>query len=121
LRDAKVSHNWGNNIVIIQGIGIVRTIPIIKKLGGQTKRPEILMCYDFHSGISYEEEDVMFAIKLDLFSIGTIIIPTHIELVFKLAYIPNLSISKLVPKQPIEPICVLIINLAIPPNIVTPT
>jgi hypothetical protein len=39
LKDAKVSHDWGNNIVIIQGTCIVRTIPICKKLGGQIKRP----------------------------------------------------------------------------------
>ncbi len=114
MRIAKVSHDWGNNIVTIQGIGIVRTIPITKKLGGQTKRPEILMCYDFHSRISNEKKDVMFAVKLNLFSIGTIIIPIHIELVSKLTYIPNLSISKLIPKQHVEPICVLVINLNIP-------
>jgi hypothetical protein len=61
-----------------------------------------------------EYQDVMFVIKLDLFSIGTIIIPIHIELVSKLAHIPNLSISKSIPKQPIERVCVLIINLVIP-------
>ncbi len=39
LRDAKVSHDWGTNIVIIEGISIVRTIHVTKKLGVQTKRP----------------------------------------------------------------------------------
>jgi hypothetical protein len=38
LRDAKLSHDWGNNIIIIQGNGIIRTIPITKKLGAPTKR-----------------------------------------------------------------------------------
>jgi hypothetical protein len=42
-----------------------------KKLGVQTKRLEILVCYDFHFRISNDEDDVMFTIELDLFSIRT--------------------------------------------------
>jgi hypothetical protein len=61
LRDAKVSHNWGTNIITIQAIGAIRTIPITNKLGVQTKRLKVLVCYDFHFGISDEKEDVMFA------------------------------------------------------------
>ncbi len=61
LRDAKIFHNWGTNIVTIQGTNIVKTILVIKKLGVQTKRLEVLVCYDFHSRIFDEEEDVMFA------------------------------------------------------------
>jgi hypothetical protein len=57
LRDAEVSHGWGKNIIIIQGMGIVRTIPITKKLGALTKRLEVLVCYDFHFGIIDEKED----------------------------------------------------------------
>jgi hypothetical protein len=60
----------------------------------------------------------MFATKLDLFLIGTIEVPTHIELVFKPIHILDLNKTKLVPKQHVEHICVLAINLAIPPNIV---
>jgi len=37
-----------------------RTIPITKKLGTPTKCLEMLVCYDFHSGIYDEEEDLMF-------------------------------------------------------------
>jgi len=37
LRDAKVSHNYGTNTITIQGIGIVRTILVTKKLNIQTK------------------------------------------------------------------------------------
>jgi len=74
VKDAKVSHNWGTNIVIIQRIGTIRTIPITKKLGVQTKRLEVLVCYDFHFGILNEKKDVMFATKLNLFSIGIIAI-----------------------------------------------
>ncbi len=52
LRDSKVSHDWGTNITIIQGTCIIRTIFVIKKHGVQTKRLKVLMCYDFHFGIS---------------------------------------------------------------------
>jgi hypothetical protein len=33
LRDAKVSHNWGINIITIQGTNVVKTIHFIKKVG----------------------------------------------------------------------------------------
>jgi hypothetical protein len=63
LRDVKVSHDWGNNIIIIQGTGTIRTIPIIKKLGPPTKHLEILVCYNFHSRIFDEKNDLMFVTK----------------------------------------------------------
>ncbi len=94
LRNAKISHNWGTNIVTIQGTDIVKTIHVTKKLGVQTKRPKVLVCYDFHFGISDEEEDVMFATKLYFFSIGTIVMPTHTELVPKPICILDISIIK---------------------------
>jgi len=77
---------------------MVRTMPITKKLGAQTKRPKVLVCYDFHSEISDEEEDVMFVTELDLFFNGTIEVPIHIELVSKLIHIPNLNIVDLIKK-----------------------
>jgi hypothetical protein len=76
LRDAKMSHNWGNNIITIQGVGTIKIIHVTKKLGAPTKLLEVLVCYDFHFGISDEEEILMFAIKPRLFSIGTIVVPT---------------------------------------------
>jgi hypothetical protein len=48
------------------------------KIGAPTKRLEILICYDLHSRISNKEDDLMFAIKLGLFSIGTIVVPTSV-------------------------------------------
>ncbi len=33
LRDVKVFHDWGDNTIIIQGMGAIKIIPIIKKLG----------------------------------------------------------------------------------------
>jgi hypothetical protein len=54
LKDAKVSHDWGNNIIIIQGIGTIKIIPNIKKLIAPTKHSKMFVCYDFHLGISNE-------------------------------------------------------------------
>jgi hypothetical protein len=68
LKHAKVSHNYGTDIVIVQGTCIIRAIHVTKKLSVQTKRPKILVCYDFHSGIFDEEMDMMFSTELDLFS-----------------------------------------------------
>jgi len=73
LRDVKMSHDWGNNTVIIQGTNIIKTIFVTKKLGTPTKHPEVLVCYDFHSGIFDIKEDLMFATKPRLFSIGIIV------------------------------------------------
>jgi hypothetical protein len=70
------------------------------------------------SKIFDEEEDVMFAIELDLFSIGTMIIPTHIEHVPKPIYIPYIVIIEPIPKQLVKLVGVLVVKLAIPPNIV---
>jgi hypothetical protein len=60
----------------------------------------------------------MFTTKVDLFSIGTIEVATHTELISKSIHILNLSIIDLIPKQHVELVCVLIINLIIPPNII---
>jgi hypothetical protein len=38
LRDAKVAHDWGNNIMAIQGNGTVRTIVLTKHLEVKAKR-----------------------------------------------------------------------------------
>jgi hypothetical protein len=118
LKYAKVSHNWETNTIIIQGIGTIRTILVIKKLGVQTKRPKVLVCYDFHFGLLNDKKDVMFATEVGLFSIGTIIIPIHTKVVSTLACILHTSITNLVPKQHVELIRVLVINLTIPLNII---
>jgi hypothetical protein len=41
-------------------------------LGGEIRRPEKLLCYDYHNDIIDEEEDIIFVIELELFSIGII-------------------------------------------------
>jgi hypothetical protein len=76
LRDAKVPHNWGNNIITIQGTNTIISILVTKKLGAITKRPKVLVCYDFHSRIFDKEEDLMFTTKPRLFSIRTIVVLT---------------------------------------------
>jgi hypothetical protein len=63
LKDAKMFHDWGNNTITIQGISIIKIMFVTKKLGTPTKRLEVLVCYDFHSIISNEEEDLMFVIE----------------------------------------------------------
>ncbi len=38
LKDVKVAHDWGSNIITIQGNGTVRTIIITKHLGGEVRK-----------------------------------------------------------------------------------
>jgi hypothetical protein len=52
-----VAHDWGSNTITIQGNGIVRTITITKRLGGDARRPKVLLCYNYQNGITYEEEE----------------------------------------------------------------
>jgi len=56
LRDVKVAHDWGSNIFTIQGNGTVRIITATKNLGGEVRRLEMLLCYDYQNGITYEEK-----------------------------------------------------------------
>jgi hypothetical protein len=55
---------------------------------------------------------------MDLFSIRIIEIPTHIKPLSKPICIPNFNIAKSIPKQHVELVCVLVINLTIPPDII---
>jgi len=56
----------------------------------------------------------MLNIKLDFFSIGTVAVPTHIELVPTTDCIPNTVITKVILKQPIKSVGVLTMKLIIP-------
>ncbi len=64
LRDAKVSHDWGNNIMTIQGNGVVRIVMVTKHLGTYVKQPKMLLCYNYQNGITDEKENIIFATKL---------------------------------------------------------
>jgi hypothetical protein len=67
-----VVHDWGSNIITIQGNGTIRTITITKHLGGEVKKLEVLLCYNYQNGITNEDKDIIFNTKPKLFSIGTI-------------------------------------------------
>ncbi len=58
-----MTHDWGSNIVTIQGNGIIRTITVTKHLGNEVRRLEVLLCYDYQNGIIDEEEDNIFVVK----------------------------------------------------------
>jgi hypothetical protein len=72
LQDAKVTHDWGNNLISIEGNGTVRTITITKHLDSNTKHPEVLFYYEFVNEVIDEEEDMLLAAEPDLFAINTI-------------------------------------------------
>jgi hypothetical protein len=65
-------HDWGNNLISIEGNGTIHTIIVTKHLDSNTKCLEVLLCYDFVNEITNEEKDVLLVVKLDLFTIGTI-------------------------------------------------
>jgi hypothetical protein len=46
LCNARIIHDWGNNLITIEGNGIVRTSAITIHLGSNIKHHEVLMCYD---------------------------------------------------------------------------
>jgi hypothetical protein len=48
-------------------------------LGSEVRRPKVFLCYDYQNGIIDEEEDIIFATKLELFSIRTISLPKTIQ------------------------------------------
>jgi hypothetical protein len=41
-------------------------------LGGEVKRPKVLLCYDYQNGIIDEEKDIIFVIEPKLFSMRII-------------------------------------------------
>jgi hypothetical protein len=68
LRDVKVIHDWGNNVIIVQGNGTVKTITINNKLGAEIRRPRVLVYYDLMEGLTNEKEVFISEIQLKLFS-----------------------------------------------------
>jgi hypothetical protein len=69
-KDAKVTHDWGNNVIIVQGSGTIKTILVNKKLGVETKKPQILVCYDLLEWLIDEKEDLIFETKPKLFQLA---------------------------------------------------
>jgi len=54
LRNVKVAHDWGNNMIMIQGNVIVQTIAVIKHLVINLKRLEALLCFDYQNAWHYK-------------------------------------------------------------------
>jgi hypothetical protein len=44
LKDVQVAHDYGSNIITIQRIGTIRTSTITKRLEGEIRRLEMLLC-----------------------------------------------------------------------------
>jgi len=63
LTDVQMAHDWGSNFVTIQENGIVKTISITKHLGGEVRKPKMLLCYNYQNDIIDEKEDIIFATK----------------------------------------------------------
>jgi hypothetical protein len=70
----RFTHDRGNNVIIVQGNGIITIILVNKKLGGETTRPQVFVCYDLLEGLINGKEDLIFKIELNLFSLGIITI-----------------------------------------------
>ncbi len=64
LKDVKMALDWGSNIIILQGNGIIKIITVTKHLGGEVRKLEVLLCYNYHNGIIDEEKDIIFATQL---------------------------------------------------------
>jgi hypothetical protein len=72
LQDAKVTHDWGNNLINIEGNGTIYTIAIIKHLDSNTKCPKVFLYYDFVNEVKDEKKDMLLATEPDLFTINII-------------------------------------------------
>jgi hypothetical protein len=56
VRNVKVPHDWGNNMITIQGNGTIQTIVVTKHLSTNLKRPKVLLCFNYQNGITNEEK-----------------------------------------------------------------
>jgi hypothetical protein len=101
-RNTKVTHNWGNHVINVQGNGTIITILINKKLGVGTKRPQILVCYDLMERSTNEEEDLIFEIEQELFSIDTITFSKETISLLSVRVLKINSIEEFDPEQGIE-------------------
>ncbi len=72
--NAHVIHHWENNLIIIKGNGMVRTIAVTKHLDNNTKNLKVL-CYDLMEGVIEEEEEIFFYNRLEFVTFETITLP----------------------------------------------
>ncbi len=72
-------------------------------MGGEVRKPKVLLCYNYQNGITDEEEDIIFVIKLELFSIGTINLLETIQFVKTTDVgIMDTDVKTIISKQGIE-------------------
>jgi hypothetical protein len=56
-------------MIIVQGNGTIKTISINKKLGVETRKPQVLVCYDLLKWLT-NEEDHIFETKPNCFQLA---------------------------------------------------
>jgi hypothetical protein len=61
-------------------------------LGNEVRGLEVLLCYDYQNAITNEKEDIIFVIKPELFSTGTINLPEIIQSM-KVTYVGIMDID----------------------------
>jgi hypothetical protein len=74
LHNACIIHDWGNNLITIEGSGTLQPIIVTKHLDSNNKHPKVLLCYDLMEGVTNKKE-VLLATKPNLFTIETITLP----------------------------------------------
>lgn len=70
LWDAKMIDDWGTNMVTIEGNDIMNIIFVSKYLNGNIRKPQMIVSYNFIERVTHEEDEILLAFELDLFSIG---------------------------------------------------
>jgi hypothetical protein len=99
LRNAKVTRDWGHNVITIEGNGKIETILINGKLVAKTRRPQVFVCYHLMEGLVDEEEDLIFETKPKLLSISTIILSEEIISLLSVGVLKIKSIEEFDLKQ----------------------
>jgi hypothetical protein len=67
LHNAHVTHDWRNNIITVEGNGMVQTISITKHLDRNTKSLKVLLCYNLMENVIDEKEEIFIIDKPDLY------------------------------------------------------
>ncbi len=99
LRNAKVTRDWGHNVITIEGNGKIETILSNGKLVAKTRRPQVFVCYHLMEGLVDEEEDLIFETKPKLLSISTIILSEEIISLLSVGVLKIKSIEEFDLKQ----------------------
>jgi len=75
LHNARITHDWGNNLITIKSNGTMQTITITKHLDNNTKCLMVLLCYNLIERVIDKKEEIFFIAKPNLFTFGTITLP----------------------------------------------